>query len=288
MHSSVPYFKRLLHKEDFMNPKNKVHFGIRNLSLIRIVSFLIMLSAFLLLSGIGNCQNFNSSPPNNTFRMSINRPEGTPLYRWMEMVYKAVFKRLNIKLEMVYHPLTRASIEANKGNLDGEPARIQTYGKWYPNLIRLEESIYSMTVAAYKADSLIPELKGWESLQNTAYRIEYPRGMKICEDNLLKMVKPRFLSSATETSQGLQKLSMKRIDLYIDDLYLILPYLKDKKYNLGDKLFQAGVMEKVPLYMYVHKKNKPLVPQITQSIKTVKSEGLITHYYKIAFGPDEN
>ena len=42
--------------------------------------------------------------------------------------------------------------------------------------------------------------------------------------------------------------------------------------------------QEVPLYMYVHKKHQTLAPVLADTIRGIKSEGLIEHYHKIAFG----
>ena len=75
-----------------------------------------------------------------------------------------------------------------------------------------------------------------------------------------------------------------RIDLYVDDMNSVNPILYNNEYNLEDKIHVAGIMEEVPLYMYVHKKHRSLIPKLEDAIKEVKSEGLIGKYNKIAFG----
>ena len=251
---------------------------------VRTVIVLITFMSVMLLAESGKCQETVSAHKENIFLMSINRPEGSPLYRWVELIYAEVFRRLNIKLEVTYQPLKRASVEANSGKVDGEPARIHAYGASYPNLIRVEEPIFSMSVIAYTADPSISGLSGWESLRNTEYNVGYPHGMKICENNLSKVVKAERLFNVTETVHGLRMAASGRIDLYVDDMNSVNPILYNNEYNLEDKIHVAGIMEEVPLYMYVHKKHRSLIPKLEDAIKEVKSEGLIGKYNKIAFG----
>ena len=231
-----------------------------------------------------SCAEPLPAPQADTFRLSINRPAGTPLYRWVDLIYSEVFRRLNINMTVVYHPLKRASIETSAGKADGEPARIYEYGTLYPDLVRVEESVFPMTVAAYTTDISIGELNGWKSLKNTNYLVEYPRGMKICESNLTKVIKPEFLSTISETSPGLEKLIRKRTDIYIDDVNSVLPLLHLHSSELQEKIHLAGIMEAVPLYMYVHKKHASLAPQLASILRELKAEGLIEQYHKIAFG----
>ncbi|WP_136810160.1 hypothetical protein [Desulfosediminicola flagellatus] len=247
------------------------------------LAFVAFFIAGIVLTERGECGESVSEVNERSFHMSINRPEGTPLYTWVNLIYKEVFRRLNMELIVEYYPLGRASIQTNEGRADGEPARIHAYGTLYPNLIRIDESVFPMTVGAYTTDPSIPELNGWESLKNTEYVVQYPRGMKICENNLSKVVKAGRLTDITETSQGLQMLALKRTDLYVDDVNSVIPFLKNGTYNLQGKVHLAGIMQEVPLYMYVHKRHTSLVPQLADAIKEIKAEGLIEHYHKIAF-----
>lgn len=235
----------------------------------------------------GECQESVSTLKDNTFFMAINRPETEPYYTWIEMIYREVFTRLDIRLKTKYYPLMRASYVANKGQVDGEPARIYSYADSYPNLLRVEESVFPITVTAYMSASSDTELKGWESLRNTEYTVEYPRGMKICENNLKKVVKAELLSDITETSQGLRKLAFGRIDIYVDDMNAAIPVLQNKEFDVKEKVRIAGVMEEVPLYMYVHKKHQALSPKLAAAIRELKSEGMIEKYRKTAFGISE-
>lgn len=246
--------------------------------------FVILLATETFSPEIVESQETKATWKVNTFRMAINRPRESPLYRWVELIYTEVFSRLNIKLEVESYPLKRASTHANTGKVDGEPARIYSYATSYPNLVRVEESVFSMTVVAYTADPSTPELNGWKSLKNTDYLIEYPHGMKICEDNLSKVVKPEQLRSISESHQGLAMLADKRIDLYVDDLNATAPLVHDPKLQLQNKVRVVGVMESIPLYMYVYKRHQSMTPQLATIIKTMKSEGLIEQYRKTAFG----
>ncbi|MFT5701144.1 MAG: polar amino acid transport system substrate-binding protein [Desulforhopalus sp.] len=256
--------------------------------LLRSVAFISFFIAMVFLAEKGACVEVISKTKENTFTMSINRPAGTPLYKWVDLIYSEVFRRLDTKLRLVYYPLKRASKETNEGRVDGEPARIRTYNKLHRNLVRVEEPVFQMIVAAYKADLSIPKLNGWESLNNTDYSVAYPRGMKICENNLQEVIKPERLSNITETYQGLQMLALKRIDLYIDDVNSVSPFLKNGRNKIKGMVHLAGIMQEVPLYMYVHKKHKSLAPKLAEVIREIKDMGLIEDYYKKAFETSED
>lgn len=223
------------------------------------------------------------SESESTFTMIINRPEDSPLYKWTSLIYSEVFRRLNIEFNYLYFPLKRASEEVNSGRFDGEPARIFDYGRSYPDLIRVEESVFDFRVVAMASDPAINNLNGWESLKGKGFFVEYPRGMLICEQNLKAVVTAGRLASVNETRQGLLKLAAGRIDLYVDDINSIFPVLAAGPDSLDNDVHVAGVMHEAPLYMFVHKKHKELVSEIEGILRDMKAEGLIELYYKIAF-----
>lgn len=254
-----------------------------------IVSF----TFFILLAGSpvlkpGECQELISAKTDNAFYMVINRPEGSPLYEWTRLIYEEVFRRLNIEVKFDYYPLKRAGIQTDSGESDGEPARVYSYAENYTNLLRIEEAVFSMTVVAYAADPEIKGLKGWESLRGTEFQIEYPRGMKICELNLPKIVKKEFLHSISGSYQGLARLAEKRTDLYIDDLNSASPIINNPELGLKDKINIAGVMASAPLYMFVHKRHRGKVARLANIIRAIKSEGLVEKYRIEAFGIRRN
>jgi hypothetical protein len=47
-------------------------------------------------------------------------------------------------------------------------------------------------------------------------------------------------------------------------------------------LYQAGIMQKVDAYAYLHKKHAALVPKVAKVLKAMKQEGLFEHYLEIA------
>ena len=219
----------------------------------------------------------------SVFDMVINRPESSPLYRWTESIYTEVFRRIDMKIRFHYYPLKRASVQVNRGEADGEPARIYSYAETYTNLVRVDEVVFSMVVAAYASDPSIKGLDGWQSLRNSDFLVEYPRGMKLCELNLAKVVRPDLLRAINESYQGLARLAKKRIDIYVEDVNSTSPLIENPDFQFKSQVHVAGVMQETPLYMYVHKKYSAIVPELAGTIRSMKSEGLIDTYRQEVF-----
>jgi len=221
---------------------------------------------------------------NNTFILAVNRPPESSWYKFWDLVYSEMFKRLDVKLKIKYFPMKRASIEADTGRVDGEALRIYSYANLHPNLVRVEEQLVSEKINAYVAKSSeIQELKEWNSFKNTTYEVNYIRGSKICEDNLTKVVDKENLSTITTAIQGLGKLARNRIDVYVASEPSVINYLNDPKYGLQSKIRKAGLMGEISLYMYVHKRYRASTPRFAEIIKRLKTEGLVEQYWEIAF-----
>ncbi len=176
-----------------------------------------------------------------------NDPADDVNFKYAELFYSEAFKRLGLRFRYkVYVPI-RASIEANRGNVDGEPARIRDHNTIYKNLIRVEEPVIVIQVNAYAIDPNI-KINTWEDLQGKAYRIEYYRGIAIVEKRLIKLVEPERLTTISNPVQSLKKLILNRIDLFIDVHGRVGPLLKTsqfKEYNIR----VSGQLEQIEIIL---------------------------------------
>jgi hypothetical protein len=241
--------------------------------------FSIILTSLVVLFSAHNaiCQESAPALKDNTFVMATVRPETQHFGKWQRLVHTEVFKRLGIKVEFREYPPKRASIEADAGNVDGEPVRGYQYAADHPNLIRVEESLFNVNHSAFAAQASIPQLNGWDSLKGTKYRVEYMRGIKICETNLSKVVSKENLSDVTEPAQGLKKILSGRTDLFVDEESAILTLIQTPEFK-ESKIRYAGIMGSDPLYPYLHKKHAALALKMADIIKAMKAEGLIEQY----------
>lgn len=232
----------------------------------------------------GFCQEDHSSFEESPFLLAINRPEGHPAYTYLNMLYTEIFRRLEIPFKLIYLPLKRGAFEMDSGRYDGETSRIYTYGDDHPDLIRVQEYLYRTDVSAYATDPTIASLNGWQSLDGTQYKVEYPRGVVLSGIKLKKVVEPKNLSSIVTAEQGLRRLLLNRTDIYIDDDLVVKPLLKESEEFDNATVYKLGPMESVALYMYIHQKNRALEPRLSRVIKEVRDEGLMERYRKVVFG----
>ena len=199
------------------------------------------------------------------------------------MIYTEVFQRLGYELEYKAYSSARASAMSDAGAVDGEINRVSGYQTAHPNLLRVEESHFPTKLVAFAVKPEI-NLKGWNSLKNTEYRVEYRRGTKIVKEGLTPNVAPRYLSTVATSEQGLKKLIMGRTDLYIDVEDLITEKLGNFdpiKFD-SSSVYKAGIMAEDTLHVFLYKTKAALVPKISEVLKMMKDEGLIEQYKQIA------
>lgn len=204
--------------------------------------------------------------------------------KWLNLVFTEVFDRLGYKLQYDGYPAARASAMSDAGKVDGEISRVFEYQMGHPNLIRVDELLYSTNFVAFAVKPGIV-LHGWKSLQNTTYRVDYRRGVKLSESELNLVVASEHLSNVTTAEQGLKKLIAGRTDLFVDVEFTIVEAIKvldPDKFDVST-LYQAGIMQEVDAYAYLHKKHAALVPKVAEVLKALKQEGLFEYYFKIAF-----
>ena len=203
--------------------------------------------------------------------------------RWLSLIYTEVFRRLGYELRYDGYPSVRASRLSDAGKVDGEINRVSIYQASHPNMIRVDESHFPTTLAAYAIKPGIT-IDGWNSLKNTGYMVEYRRGTKVVEIGLTKVVHPEKLSTITTTEQGLKRLILGRTDVYVDVEDIVTEKLKQLNPVHFDPVlvYQAGVLEEETLHVFLHKKNAPLVPKISAVLKVMKEEGLVEKYKRSA------
>lgn len=201
-------------------------------------------------------------------------------HKWAELVYTEAFSRLNLEFRYKVYPPKRASIMANNGDVDGEPARNENYNKTWQNLIRVEEQVFVDKMLAVAINREI-KVETWEQLQGTTYRVEYYRGILLAEKKLKHLVDPEKVSDISSPEQALKKLRANRIDVYIDSETRLRPLLQSRAFKkFGIRI--AGELEEIPNYPYLHKRYSDLAPELAKVLRQMKADGSFARYLEQA------
>jgi len=202
-------------------------------------------------------------------RIPISTPERTGM---ADLIAKEAFRRIGIKLRIDDIPAKRALANANEGIHDGDLARVAGVGNRYHNLLPVPEITWVAEIGGFSKD---PKMMtpSWQSLVN--YDLAYIRGWVIFERNIKHS---RSLTRVVDPESLFSFLDKGRADIV----------LYEKKMGLGviAKMGLKGihvvkpVLSKEPIYIYLHKKHKALLPKLAAAIRAMKQDG---SYQKIQY-----
>lgn len=219
----------------------------------------------VILTTLFNLSTFANDTP--AFRLNSGAPESLSNAKgdgFYNQISAEVFKRLDITLNYIRLPVLRSLIHANKGIDDGNIARIKGMEKKWPNLIRVPESIISWEFTGFSRGEDI-KLNDWESLKN--YTVGHVRGWQIYEK---KAAGAKKIIKAKDARQLFDLLKTGRIDLALFERFQA-PYWFNKIGYSANALSTPLAVK--PLYIYVHKKHKNLVPKMAKVISEIKQDG---------------
>lgn len=214
------------------------------------------------------------------FVMAADVEPQNMLFLWATLIYKEAFRRLGLPVEMVSLNLARRSALAEEGGIDGEVARIYSYGDTHPALIRIEEPVMEFTFSIFTGSTELQARQLSDLPAGTL--IDYRRGILLCENALKKAIPAERLGTVTTTEQGIRKLLARRSDAYCDiDIY-ISEFVQSGKLNNNPaprKLFDIATMKTYP---YLARHHAELAPKLTAVLQQMRAEGLLVRYQKQA------
>ena len=182
------------------------------------------------------------------------------------LILPGIYQSLGFELNIVPFPARRAETYAQSGGIDGEVMRIYEYGQHNPNLIRVPTPYYSVITTAFiRADSDI-QLAAKEDLRQ--YTIAKVLGVR--NSDLITRGIPN-VSSQSDTKSIMKLLHEDFVDIAITNRVngLLTIYQMD----LDDIVYDPLPLGELPLYHYLHKKHKHLVPLLDAQIKSMKETG---------------
>ncbi|MGJ8679780.1 MAG: hypothetical protein ACSHXM_05565 [Paraglaciecola sp.] len=175
------------------------------------------------------------------------------------------YESIGYQLKFAILPAKRALIESNNGRTDGETARVQFLEQKYPNLIRIPVAICHMHQNLYG-------LKSNKKLANAKLK-----DLKLGIINGGVFVEKEFTqfgpTKAINNSQLFNLLIKGRVDLVSMSEKTIVQLATEPQTKLITKF--DNYTPTVPLFHYLHKKNKSLIPKITAALRQLEDSGFI-------------
>lgn len=212
---------------------------------------------------------------------SLIEQENTPSQRLLELIYTEAFRQLGVEVQFRIFPAARAQAEAVAGAVDGEMARGFEYESLQNVLMRVPEPAMNVSLSAYARDPAI-RVAGLESLRGTSYRVECRAGYPVIERLLAEMVPAAQLSRIAHAEQGLRKLALGRIDLYVDAEEVVEPILAANPAGLQE-IRKAGLLERRPIYAYLNRRHAGLALRLAEVLRKMRASGQLDQLRAQAF-----
>jgi len=195
-----------------------------------------------------------------TFKVSTSKfPEAEAV----ASLLKEVYQQLGHDIELVFRPAKRSLVEVNSGEADAELARVIGTETEYPNLVRVGEPVYALSMSAIvKADSKI-WLSSWSELQK--YSIGYPRGYRILD------IRTRDLNAqqVSDSSAVVRMVKGGRFEVGIAITTDALMLAADNP----DITVLTPPIESITLYHYLNVKHRRLAPSIEKLLVKLNDSG---------------
>jgi polar amino acid transport system substrate-binding protein len=179
-----------------------------------------------------------------------------------------------IGIDVVYKPIpsARALLMSNSGKIDGELVRIAKINQTFRNLVRIPVSFISAEQMAWTVKDKNIIINGWNSLR--PYRIGFHKGYKAAENGTKWM----NVEVVSEAKQAFKMLNLGRIDVAIANKFTGLSIIKT--FALDNIKMLDPPVQVEPLYHFLNKKHKALVPKVAMELLKMKINGRVQVIYK--------
>ncbi|WP_439368843.1 substrate-binding periplasmic protein [Bradyrhizobium sp. PMVTL-01] len=179
---------------------------------------------------------------------------------------RAVYAKLNIKLEFEDVPGKRALALSSAGEVDGEIQRIGTLSRDYPTLVQVTPAINYIEPAVFTT-KLHFDVAGWDSIRD--YSIGIVRGVGSSEAGTRGMAR---VTATTNLESMVRMLDADRFDLMVTDLFSGLVAVR--KLNLQARIYPLSPpLERIQIYHYLHERHRALVPEVGKVIAQLEASG---------------
>ena len=235
-------------------------------SILSLVNHLLFI--VLVIPSLGNAELTK-----DTYRLAITRKLDSVEGMLLLQAYTEAFRRLNKKVELVFLPEARANHYLKHADIDGDVARVAKFADYFPNLIRIEEPLRKIEYAAY-VKYLQVQVKNWESLGEYELRVEFMRGSKFREEKLQAFIDPERLTQVNHWTQGLKRLEVGRIDVFVEVKRTIDQALLSEKFRESG-IVSAGVLEQIAIHGFLQRHHSSLAEQLSATFREMKRDGTI-------------
>ena len=190
-----------------------------------------------------------------------------------EPVMREVYRRLGYQIEIRQFPGARAIQLADQGNFDGELARLSVVRGMFENLVMVPTPIHKLKNVVFTRDADFTP-RGWDSLK--PFSVVTLTGYKYNEKKLKEHGINHYL--VTRFDQVLNTVKAGRYDIGLLVMLDGLRVMKDEGIR-GLRILDPP-LETFPIYHFLHKKQKALVPLVNEKLMELRKEGFVKRVEK--------
>ena len=214
--------------------------------------------------------SFPSDLPTGGNILIFTSEDGIPVHTksqngYLDMVLKEAFRRIGVTINIFTLPAERALQNVNDGINDGDFTRITGLEKKYPNLVLVPEKLIDYEYMAF-TKNVNDRIKGWSGLK--PYDVGIITGWKILESNVTGT---RSLVKVRDEHVLFTLLENERVDIVT--YYRLGGNALIKELNFKDIHAIEPPVSVNPMYLYLNKKHKSLIPKLVSSLRDMKSDG---------------
>ncbi len=186
----------------------------------------------------------------------------------IRIIVDAIYTEAGIETIWADVPAKRALIMTNAGKYDGLGIQMATIEGDFSDLRRIPTALTATNIYAYAKDQSITLDNGASDLSK--YKVGILRGSQIG----LAVTKDMNPTIVNESKRLLLMMDANRIDIIVGSAINTDKLLKDEGYE--DKIFRIDtILLKIPLVIYVHKKNADLIPRLDAAVEKLRSSGAL-------------
>ncbi|WP_152537593.1 hypothetical protein [Catenovulum agarivorans] len=229
------------------------------------------MSFVLLVCAFSNTVTFAN---NNTIVFSCSLNPESEFSRALNSIYTQAFIALGYSFEMRYFKsATRALEEAQKGNTDGECARVGGFPERfdYNNLYKLNAVVRTSDFAAWTYNPTIT-FSDVESLKQSNYKVGFQNGSLIAQE-FAELHQLSNLHIAANFRSTLKMLEAERIHVFISGSDMVL---EQAHQIVAKPIHKITRFYQFNSYPYLHKKHAQLIPRLELHLNELLPEGGIT------------
>jgi len=225
----------------------------------------------VLLLFIFACSLSNANTP-----LTITSGRGEPFVNiehngFYDLIVENMFQRIGVEAKTILLPSERSLINANSGVDDGNIARIRGIEKKYKNLVMVPEKVIDFDFVAFTKNRQF-EIEGWKSLK--PYNVAFINGWKAFEKNVKHY---KSLVRTRDSAQLFELLNNDRVDVVLYDLWSGAWRNRQHSDNVD---YLRPPVASYQLYLYINKKHKKLIPELSNALVSMKTDGTYQRIYE--------